>query len=991
MMELPIMRYIFALFMLFSVAARSSSLADPDIQWKLIRLPHFDLIYDAKHQELAEAYAQHLEEIVQTLRGSFSAVPEKTLLVLNDRTDLTNGYATAIPVSTIVAFPVLPGPLESIYEHGNWPRELIMHEYTHILSFEPQRGVVKVLRSVFGSIITPTLFLPRWWLEGIAVEMETRHSHFGRLRSVSQDAALRSFAVDKTLSNVTIDEINESAIPTWPSGARPYLFGSLMWSQMLSLRQEKPGVVDELHQRYGGRFPFLLDGPAYSSFDMSYDGVFESMITDLERRLESQLSRLQTISPSATDPYQVDEPEAFHPSVSSDGLRMAYLVKDAANKRSVRVIVRPSLSVRFSDSQKSDELGQDLNEDAGSLRTIPGKAKEENHDGPPTGTISRLAWFPKSKKLIYDKVNEVTRFQEVSDLWIYDLKDKKSTKITTALRAREASVSPNEENAVFVKLGAGSTSLGLWDFAKGTWTLIYTPPLLSTVSFPTFLNQDEVVFGERTKEGLEGLKKIHLGTREVTSILSGYKNAKIPLLSPWGLTFLSAKNGVSNLYLASSDLNSARPLTHSLTSVGPSSVDPQNEEIYFTTLTSKGQQIAVLPKTEWQRVQPLTLPAVESLFADRYPAHALESPSTPENQTKYEVEDYSPASHLWPRYWIPSFVFGSDGAFVSASTSQADPVGLHSYSGTVAYDSGTRRGIYNLIYNNATTPALISLGAYDYRTLLALSSYELRLQTQKIIANWQPQPLSTDWSALLGWTWNQRELLATKLSQSGPAVGVQYANYSQSGAQISPETGNGFSLVNTSYLRDRIHEGFNEVRYSFVQYWSKWLPTRHAIMAKVQGRWIEDRVSLTNYESSLAYPLFLDSLNAQYLMRGYASGTFLFKTVANYALEYRFPIASVYRGRSTAPVFLKQIHGALVADGIQTDGYSYNPDLKGISNFPFETTPPWKVFSNAGGELKFDLTLGFHFPLTVYLGAYWPLDKRPAAGTNPNYALGLLL
>src|SRR5207248_1331016 len=107
-----------------------------------------------------------LESIYGTLNGVFSEMPEKTLIVINDRTDLTNGYATAIPERTIVVFPVLPGPLESIYEHGDWPRELIMHEYTHVITFEPRHGVVRWLYSAFGSIVTPNILLPRWWLEG---------------------------------------------------------------------------------------------------------------------------------------------------------------------------------------------------------------------------------------------------------------------------------------------------------------------------------------------------------------------------------------------------------------------------------------------------------------------------------------------------------------------------------------------------------------------------------------------------------------------------------------------------------------------------------------------------------------------------------------------------------------------------------------------------------------------------------------------------------
>lgn len=48
---------------------------------------------------------------------------------------------------------------------------------------------MKFFKTFLGSIVAPTLLLPRWWHEGIAVEMETRFSNFGRLRSTYQDAS----------------------------------------------------------------------------------------------------------------------------------------------------------------------------------------------------------------------------------------------------------------------------------------------------------------------------------------------------------------------------------------------------------------------------------------------------------------------------------------------------------------------------------------------------------------------------------------------------------------------------------------------------------------------------------------------------------------------------------------------------------------------------------------------------------------------------------
>ena len=81
---------------------------DPSIDWKVLNLPHFRLIYDAKHQELAKIYAKHLESNYPVLHHYFEQMPESTTVVLNDRTDLTNGYATPIPYPHIVLFPVLP-------------------------------------------------------------------------------------------------------------------------------------------------------------------------------------------------------------------------------------------------------------------------------------------------------------------------------------------------------------------------------------------------------------------------------------------------------------------------------------------------------------------------------------------------------------------------------------------------------------------------------------------------------------------------------------------------------------------------------------------------------------------------------------------------------------------------------------------------------------------------------------------------------------------
>ena len=69
----------------------------------------------------------------------------------------------------------------------------------------------------------------------MAVEVETHFSHQGRNRSYFQDAALRALVLDKKLFSYSLAEINE-ALPTWPYGGRPYLFGSIFMGHLAEIK-----------------------------------------------------------------------------------------------------------------------------------------------------------------------------------------------------------------------------------------------------------------------------------------------------------------------------------------------------------------------------------------------------------------------------------------------------------------------------------------------------------------------------------------------------------------------------------------------------------------------------------------------------------------------------------------------------------------------------------------------------------------------------------
>jgi hypothetical protein len=207
---------LLSFFLLRGFAAQAQS--DPALDLKEVRIKNFRLIYDAKHHDLAKLTAARLNQLSEVLAPHWTHSPEETIVALSDRTDSTNGYATFLPRPTMVLFPVLPGAFDGIGEYHDWFWELLVHEYTHILSFEQRRDIVKGLTYIFGRIVTPNALIAGWNLEGVAVENETRYSLGGRLRSKLQAGTVRAMAAADRLKKYQFPEISgDPNLALWQS------------------------------------------------------------------------------------------------------------------------------------------------------------------------------------------------------------------------------------------------------------------------------------------------------------------------------------------------------------------------------------------------------------------------------------------------------------------------------------------------------------------------------------------------------------------------------------------------------------------------------------------------------------------------------------------------------------------------------------------------------------------------------------------------------
>jgi hypothetical protein len=139
------------------------------------------------------------------------------------------------------------------------------------------------------------------------------------------------------------------------------------------------------------------------------------MREDLRKRAEAQISQLKKQAPSEGAPLEIkNSEESFFPQISPDGRKMVFLSKNDAGKRSAVILQRPSLDIPFDDSQRFAKVDQKMEDVV--LPNLPTPRGIDEDDSPPAGSIQRISWFSNSSKFVFDQVQELNRFHEVSDL-----------------------------------------------------------------------------------------------------------------------------------------------------------------------------------------------------------------------------------------------------------------------------------------------------------------------------------------------------------------------------------------------------------------------------------------------------------------------------------------------------------------------------------------------------------------------------------------------
>ena len=977
---------------LATVPLHRARAVDPEIEWRMLETEHFTIVYDSQHRLLAGAYAKYAEQAWAADSTIFHEWPRKTVVLLDDEGDVANGAALALPYSTIQAYPVLSTELSVLSDYGDSGFELMIHEYAHILTFEPTHGWLKPFRYVFGSLARPNGLLPRWYLEGLAVEMETRFSKNGRLRSPNFMAIPRAMVADGSLRKEDLSRINELFMPDWPGGSRAYLMGAMMWNEMI--REKGDSIVGQLNDDYSRRVPFFINGPARERLGVGYEEILKRTYDRAEANARKQLAAIDEKGATKTD--AADQAGFFNygPAISPDGNRLAFVATTANDGELLETIERPKGSSEPFSKFKPRTLTQ-------------------------TQETQRISWLPDSSGFVYDSIARYSRWRHYGDLWFLRAGSDEPKRLSRGLRAREPAVSPDGKTIAFVQNGPGCTRIALLpiDGNMAGYRAIFAPALGVRASRPEFLSDKELLFTLKGADGLESLRRLTLAPAlleaaprtiaeaqraqdagsstvlpETSEILADFKPLHFPKKIDAGLLFVSDRSGVSNVYLAPLSLAKARAITNVETRAITPDLDPRTRDLYFSLLASDGMKLERAEATEWERA-PERPPKVGPLIDYEWPRYAA-----PAGDPKIlEDGEYRPWRWLYPHYWIPSLYWLPGFFTAQGETGSSDPVGHHQYRLGAGYDSLTSRPAAWASYVNQNTRVPALLSASDYNEYIYAGSFS-RHQTFGLgSASFFLPGLDARWKGSFGWTYQQTELGPQTVVRDGPIASVSFNDVEpKRGFQISPESGGAVSIAETRFLPERGDPEYEITDVSASWYFSKGLPRRHALAffgnatiaprmgAAFLGRTTIGGNYMTGWAAAEGNYSALAPQSAL-TMRGYPFGEFFGRNMLTGTVEYRFPISYEYHGSGVTPLFWRRWHGAVFTDVATLDGKYYD-----FNDRAYDNTKLGSFFFGGGVEARADITAFYSVPLTLILGAYAGSEPRATAATvTPFLGIGM--
>ena len=645
MLNLQRLIYLLTTICCLMMPTASFALDDPDIPWLVQESDHFIIHYPASRALLATRALSIAEEAWERLTPLQEWKPrEKTNISVIDTYDLTNGWARVVSANHIRLYTYPPSVSSELGDYDDWIRQLIYHEYTHILHMDTAGIAHHVVDLIIGKIAKYNMVMPTWYTEGMAVYYETLCSDSGRLRNTIYRTMLRNAALSDSIPKLSKLSMGTSA---WPGGAAQYLYGAFFISYIAS--HYGRDTLTTWNHRYGNRIvPFFLSVTAKNIWHKSLDDLYDEW-----RKFETERANAEIEAAKAQGdptPHQsfIQPHRHKRPQIIPNANEISYVHSDGYHMQAI-VRYNPETNQSKDLVQCSGECEHHWNSDGTKLYFVH--------------TTTEDGFRFRDKLYVYDKTKDRVKDMELPDHVRTFALDTDNTLYWV--------VQNNESNALYRMA------------PEQPFELIYKTRPFEQIDDLSVRDGHILasVFDPDTRQyDIEKLEISYPNDSHGTIVnRENLTETKSPEMSPQfcaenAVCYISAKNDYLNLYKYDLQTKQTVRITHLLDGILHPVVD-RSGDIYYTQYTPKGTTIAKIDAgdTSLYPDQKDLRPATQ-IYPELYPV----SKDGPERE--------HPWQWMFPRRWMPNITSSPDMGWAYGITFWGhDEIDHHNYSFSSQY------------------------------------------------------------------------------------------------------------------------------------------------------------------------------------------------------------------------------------------------------------------------------------------------------------------
>jgi len=520
------------------------------LEWFTIESDHFLIHFQEGNSRSAKVTARIAEEIYTPITELYQLEPDqKVSIVLKDRDDYSNGAAYFFDNKIDIWLPALDTPLRGTH---NWLRNVITHEFTHIvqiqkaikgkrkypisyiqwLSYEDVRrpDVLYGFPNGIATLPFATINVPAWLAEGTAqyqrqgLLYETWDSH--------RDMILRTRILSDTY--FSLEEMGTFSSKTSIERETVYNQGFAFVIYLVDRFGED--VIREISAALAQRGVFNVAEAIEIATGIPGKLVFEDWIAD---RKQFYSKAIEGLNITKSDYVEKEGFFNFYPKVSPDGNSVAYL----SNKG--RDYSLASLYLKNKNGTK--EIAQVSNQlfDQHQQHT---SATEK----PLIIFLATSYSFSADGKNIAYSVNKATRYGEsYRDIFIYDLETEEHTKLTNGARIESPAWSPDGADIAAIQYNKGTQNLILLDPESSETIRLTSYQNGETLYTPVWSPDGNAIYFAYADRVNRSILKYSLTTKTVEPVIANeFIDSRDPFISKDGknIFYSSDENGIFNIH-----------------------------------------------------------------------------------------------------------------------------------------------------------------------------------------------------------------------------------------------------------------------------------------------------------------------------------------------------------------------------------------------------------------------------------------------------------